>query len=432
MKNKILVSGISLSILLSSMPAFAGPIDFKEDRQAIKIVREYDGENFDKKIDGIIKGFKKASQYGALSQERVDELERQIIDLAKRMVNTGLDEEVVNKGLDKLKDFLKELDKVDTKGIEKSIDELISSTKTNLTKEKVEGISKEIKEYDFNSISRKIDGIVVGLENGSKYGRLNQFRIDGLEKGLKDIESMIARYSGDLKPVEESLNKYKKTLENIDGVEVGSINKKIDELISSLGNSEVKEDKKQDKASPIKLSDVGEQNWFYEDVMELVRRGGLSGYKDGSFRPNKEISFAEFLKLAITSVTEKDYPLIQDVHWGMTYYQEAIKEGIIKEGDFGARTEDFNKPITREDMSYILMNINEKIQGEEVDNVGGIEKEIKDYKSISEDRLEKVLQAYKKGIIGGKSKGFEPMASTTRAEAATVIMRVIDKGNRLK
>ncbi len=180
----------------------------------------------------------------------------------------------------------------------------------------------------------------------------------------------------------------------------------------------------------VKLKDIKKDNWFYDDVQELVDLGGLSGYEDGTFRPNNKISLGEFLKLSMTSIGQTKYEKINGEHWAMPYYNEAIKEGIIKTDDFGNTAVDFNRPISREDMSYIIMNINSIMQDEKFEDTAGVEENIRDYKNINPNRKKQVYQAYKKGIITGKGNGFNPKDSTTRAEAATVIMRSLNPENR--
>ena len=36
------------------------------------------------------------------------------------------------------------------------------------------------------------------------------------------------------------------------------------------------------------FSDVPESSWFYEDVMDAVRTGVVSGYPDGTYRPHQK------------------------------------------------------------------------------------------------------------------------------------------------
>ena len=42
------------------------------------------------------------------------------------------------------------------------------------------------------------------------------------------------------------------------------------------------------------FSDVNEADWYYDAVVSLAEKGILNGYEDGTFRPNEQITRAEF------------------------------------------------------------------------------------------------------------------------------------------
>lgn len=180
------------------------------------------------------------------------------------------------------------------------------------------------------------------------------------------------------------------------------------------------------------LVDVKSKDWYYKSVTELVTRGGISGYTDGTFKPSGTITFSEFLKMSMSSATGKEYPVQKGDHWASGVYEEAVRLGIIDGQEFPGITETLNKVITREDMTLILININLKIQGEEKVDTSNTASKIPDINKVSPARKEHVLQAYEKGLITGKPEGFVPQGKTTRAEAATVIVRMLDKEFRVE
>ena len=49
-------------------------------------------------------------------------------------------------------------------------------------------------------------------------------------------------------------------------------------------------------------TDVSSSHWAYSDLETLSEQGIVSGYPDGSFKPNQEISKAEFLSLLTKSL----------------------------------------------------------------------------------------------------------------------------------
>lgn len=56
------------------------------------------------------------------------------------------------------------------------------------------------------------------------------------------------------------------------------------------------------------FSDVNNNDWFYSVVNELSDKGIISGYEDNTFKPQKAVSYAEFLTLLNNSIGEKQSP----------------------------------------------------------------------------------------------------------------------------
>ncbi|MFY9313248.1 MAG: S-layer homology domain-containing protein [Tepidanaerobacteraceae bacterium] len=59
----------------------------------------------------------------------------------------------------------------------------------------------------------------------------------------------------------------------------------------------------------ITFSDVSANDWFYEEVAKAVKAGHITGYQDGTVRPNKEISRQEAAVALCTPVPNIDYCL---------------------------------------------------------------------------------------------------------------------------
>lgn len=183
----------------------------------------------------------------------------------------------------------------------------------------------------------------------------------------------------------------------------------------------------------ISFKDVKSGHWFYETVTELVARGGIDGYKNGTFKPNNPISFSEFLMMSMRAATGEQFPADNGKHWASSVHSRAIKEGIIIENEFPGTTDVLNKAISREDMTMVLLNINLKIQGEPSVNTENTKYKIKDFDKISPNRRGHVIQAYEKGLIQGlPGGGFDPQGKTSRAEAATVLLRALDHKHRVE
>lgn len=179
------------------------------------------------------------------------------------------------------------------------------------------------------------------------------------------------------------------------------------------------------------FSDVNRKNWYYNTIMELNEKGIISGYGDNTFRPNENITFGEFLKLAINSTTGEDFQALEGEHWATGVYREAIFRGVIDSTNFRPSRETFDSPITREEMTYISIGVNENIQNESALDTFNIKLDIDDMRDVSENNRISVRQAFKKGLINGRNGSFQPKSNTTRAEASTVIIRLIQRDKRI-
>ena len=56
----------------------------------------------------------------------------------------------------------------------------------------------------------------------------------------------------------------------------------------------------------ISFKDVNNNDWFKSDLEYCVDNSLINGYSDGSFKPDREISKAEFITVVIASVFEKE------------------------------------------------------------------------------------------------------------------------------
>lgn len=170
-----------------------------------------------------------------------------------------------------------------------------------------------------------------------------------------------------------------------------------------------------------------ENHWGTEDIMSLYNLGGIKGYPDGTFKPDKEITKAEFLALSIQTVASAEVEIAETgEHWGQPFFQWAYEKRIIEISDLNESTWDDH--ITRYDMAKIIVRSLENIIGEEVIDVTGVENIIADSDVVNESNAAYyVKQAFAKGIITGKTDDglFAGEDTGTRAEASTLILRLI-------
>ena len=89
-------------------------------------------------------------------------------------------------------------------------------------------------------------------------------------------------------------------------------------------------------------SDVEQGQWFNAAVSTLSKAGIISGYPDGSFRPNGSITRAEFATIAVRffDVQYDGAHLFPDIdgHWAQDYIDQAGSAGLVNgypDGTFG-------------------------------------------------------------------------------------------------
>lgn len=171
----------------------------------------------------------------------------------------------------------------------------------------------------------------------------------------------------------------------------------------------------------IKLRDIN-SHWAKEYIEKLITLGSIEGYPDGSFKPENTITNAEFTKILLASKGQH-FENSKDGHWAKDYIEKAKGLSIIDEGDF----KDLDKPITRGQMAkMIVMTTNDRVS-----NLNIYEKQIKDIEGMPIDIQFYVATAYGLGIITGYEDGsFKNEKTATRAEASTMIIRMLDEKER--
>lgn len=170
-------------------------------------------------------------------------------------------------------------------------------------------------------------------------------------------------------------------------------------------------------------------HWAEKNITDLIQAGFISGYPDGTFRPDNPVTRAEFLKI-LTSVLGivpvfSEGSQFSDVgpdDWYFGYVMAAVSMGIVSgypEGTFKP-----NAPITREESSKIVV----KAQGvdEAKVNVNSVLASIKDASLISDWAKPFVAAAVANELMKGDPSGdFRPKDQITRAEAATIASRMV-------
>mgnify|MGYP001268921584 CR=1 FL=1 len=145
-------------------------------------------------------------------------------------------------------------------------------------------------------------------------------------------------------------------------------------------------------------------HWAEAAIKTAVEKGYVSGYTDGAFKPNAEVTRAEFLKMLVAAM--KLETTEANGSWYQPYVDAATKAGYYA-NDFASAT--WDKSIPRKEMATLAVR-------------AGITGYRQDY-----DANRNLYEAAKAGIIQGVGKGeIAPDGVTTRASAVVVIERILD------
>lgn len=192
-----------------------------------------------------------------------------------------------------------------------------------------------------------------------------------------------------------------------------------DSITLSLGDNISQTVTQQEQQRAI-FSDTQTSDWYYPHMKMLVEKGGINGYEDHTFRPNNQITNAEFIKTIIGLVDTGS--IVYDAHWAEGYIQKARGLGIIEADELPEN--EYDEPIRRQRMAKFAARTMEKVLKETkaADTQEYIAK-IKDWSDVCESCKPYVAEVYSKGVICGMPDGtFSGGSYTTRAEATTMLV----------
>ena len=167
-------------------------------------------------------------------------------------------------------------------------------------------------------------------------------------------------------------------------------------------------------------------SWAKDYISFAAVRGIVGGVGDNNFAPDKNVTRAEFLKMAFSAlgietdgakVSAKD---VKETDWYAPYVGFAMDSGIVKGYEDG--TFKPNNEISREEMMVML---------DRLVDYAGIKAEsgklsFKDKANISDWAKDATASIVAMGIITGNDDGtLKPKSNTKRSECAVVMMRLI-------
>ncbi|MCI8980584.1 MAG: hypothetical protein HFE52_07970, partial [Clostridia bacterium] len=157
-------------------------------------------------------------------------------------------------------------------------------------------------------------------------------------------------------------------------------------------------------------------------------KGIIHGMTDTTFVPDGTVTKGQFATMIVNATGLPTAKTEDGAHWAQTYADAAKEAGLIDENIAFETTADLDAPITREEMtsimvhaieyrhgripSVILMPIDDMLTFDDTDN-------------ISDWAVDDVKKAMKRKIISGfEDNTFRPKETATRAQAAVMITRL--------
>ncbi|MDN4492142.1 S-layer homology domain-containing protein [Ureibacillus aquaedulcis] len=168
-------------------------------------------------------------------------------------------------------------------------------------------------------------------------------------------------------------------------------------------------------------------HWAYNELNYLIDNDILKGDQLGNYLPNKDVTRAEFATFLVRALelpavsTTSNFNDVAQVDWFYDSVNRASSFGLIEgDGKGGFKP---NDKINRQQMAVMIKRALDYLNVE----TSATSLKFNDNSSIAPWAKEDVQHVVTSGYIVGKPNNlFAPLAQATRAEAATVIYRVLN------
>lgn len=177
------------------------------------------------------------------------------------------------------------------------------------------------------------------------------------------------------------------------------------------------------------FSDI-DNHWAKSYIEMVSTYNAVSGYVDGSFKPDDKIQRIEFIAIVINAQGTKVRMPENGEYWGQPFIEAAVNNGLILLNEFGNLDElTYSMDITREEMASIVVNA--------YINSGGLTEplvlnetstKLSDFGSVSPRYYENAVASVALDFISGYSNGtFAPKQYASRAQAAVLSYKLLVK-----
>jgi hypothetical protein len=170
--------------------------------------------------------------------------------------------------------------------------------------------------------------------------------------------------------------------------------------------------------------------WAEGQILAFALRGVIAGYPGGAFKPNANITRAEFLKMlcATLDVSPLDtktqsFRDVPKTHWAHPWVESAVKAGFLKPADYSGGLLKPDNAMPRKEMAVLLARGSD-LEGDAKREAGAL---LPFTDTVAQAGW---LKGYIKVVVDeGLLKGypdltFRPEGLLTRAETATVMARL--------
>ncbi|MGI5922226.1 MAG: S-layer homology domain-containing protein [Syntrophomonadaceae bacterium] len=172
-------------------------------------------------------------------------------------------------------------------------------------------------------------------------------------------------------------------------------------------------------------------HWAKGFINELASRGYVGGYPDGTFKPDKNMTRAEFTSALITSMgitaTDTTSRNFSDTYnnWALAAINEAVKRGILIPAEYPNGLVP-NGEIKRSEACAMVVRAIGKGPSDGIPSFA-------DKSALQQSMYVGYIKtAVELGIMSGYSNGkFEPFSSMTRAQAFTVIYNILARQGKV-
>lgn len=169
--------------------------------------------------------------------------------------------------------------------------------------------------------------------------------------------------------------------------------------------------------------DVASDFWASDYILEMHKAGIINGMGDNKFEPNGSVTKGQFVKMITAAAGIKAGAAADGEHWAAPFVKAAKDASLINDA-IAMETADLDQSISREQMASIVAAA---AKYKEV-SVTDEKTNFTDEAAISDWAKNDVQTAAALGIITGFEEGdFKPAEGATRAQAATMLSRLMAK-----